>query len=130
MNKVVLFLLLILLSFNSYSEGFVTAKNIKVDLSGFVRNDFIYDSRRNLDACDHLLELYPLAPVYDTNGADINAKSSAQFLNTFSRIGTNFSGLEMGKTKINCLTWFKLLIQIFNIKINIIEIDLLFGLIA
>jgi hypothetical protein len=74
---------------------------VKVDLSGFVRNDFIYDSRRNLDACDHLLELYPLEPIYDSNGEDINAQSSAQFLNTFSRIGTGFSGLEMGKTKIS-----------------------------
>jgi hypothetical protein len=39
--------------------------------------------------------------VYDSNGEDINAKSSAQFLNTFSRIGTKLSGLEMGKTKIS-----------------------------
>jgi hypothetical protein len=103
MKKVVLISLLILLAFNSYPQGFVTAKNIKVDLSGFVRNDFIFDSRRNFDACDHLLEMYPLAPVYDSNGNDINAKSSAQFLNTFSRIGTSLSGLEMGKTKISGL---------------------------
>ena len=38
---------------------------------------------------------------YDSNGEDINAQPSAQFLNTFSRIGTNFSGLEMGKAKIS-----------------------------
>ena len=104
MNKVVIFSFLILFSFNSYSEGFVTSKNIKVDLSGFVRNDFIFDSRRNLDACDHLLELYPLKPDYDSNGEDINAQASAQFLNTFSRIGTSFSGLELGKTKISALS--------------------------
>ncbi len=101
MNKVVLFSLLIVISFNSFSQGFVTAKNVKVDLAGFVRNDFIFDSRRNFDACDHLLEMYPLEPVYDSNGKDINAQSSAQFLNTFSRIGTNFTGLEMGKTKVS-----------------------------
>jgi hypothetical protein len=101
MNKVLVVSLLILFSFNSYSEGFVTTKKIKVDLSGFVRNDFIFDSRRNLDACDHLLELYPLKPVYDTNGEDLNAQSSAQFLNTFSRIGTSFSGLEMGEAQIS-----------------------------
>ncbi len=101
MNKVVLFSLLIVISFDSFSQGFVTAKNVKVDLAGFVRNDFIFDSRRNFDACDHLLEMYPLEPVYDSNGNDMNAQSSAQFLNTFSRIGTNFTGLEMGKTKIS-----------------------------
>ncbi|MCA1759441.1 MAG: hypothetical protein LC658_06705, partial [Bacteroidales bacterium] len=77
MNKIILLSLLIFISFNSFSQGFVTAKNVKVDLAGFVRNDFIFDTRRNLDACDHLLEMYPLKPVYDTNGEDINAQPSA-----------------------------------------------------
>ncbi|HSO87206.1 MAG TPA: hypothetical protein VLQ91_11680 [Draconibacterium sp.] len=101
MNKIVLLLLLIFISLNSFSQGFITTKNVKADLAGFVRNDFIFDKRRNLDACDHLLEMYPLKPQYDSQGDDIYAQPSAQFLNTFSRIGFNFSGLEMGKTKIN-----------------------------
>ena len=106
MNKKYLFFLFVIVSYQGFSEGFLTEKKIKVDLAGFVRNDFIFDSRRNLDACDHLLELYPLAPEYDSNGEDINAKSSAQFLNTFSRIGTKISGLEMGKTKISAFIEF------------------------
>lgn len=101
MYKFGFLLALLLFPFHLFSQGFVTAKNIKADLSGFVRNDFIFDTRRNLDACDHLLEMYPLKPQYDSQGTDINAQPSAQFLNTFSRIGFNFSGLEMGKTKIN-----------------------------
>ncbi len=101
MIRIGLLLLLVIVSFNSFSQGFVTAKNVKADLAGFVRNDFIFDTRRNLDACDHLIEMYPLKPIYDSQGEDINAQPSAQFLNTFSRIGFNFSGLEMGKTKIN-----------------------------
>ncbi len=101
MKRIIFFLMLIPASFHSFSQGFITAKNVKVDLSGFVRNDFIFDSRRNLDACDHLLDMYPLKPVYDTNGKDINAQPSAQLLNTFSRIGTSFTGLEMGKSKIS-----------------------------
>ncbi len=101
MNKIFLLFLFSVFSIQALSQGFVTAKNVKVDFSGFVRNDFIYDSRRNLDACDHLLEMYPLEPVYDSNGEDINAQSSAHFLNTFSRIGLLASGLEMGKTTIS-----------------------------
>jgi hypothetical protein len=101
MNRIILLFLTLTCSYQAFSQGFVTAKNVKVDLSGFVRNDFIYDSRRNLDACDHLLEIYPLKPLYDSNGEDINAQPTAQFLNTFSRLGFGFSGLEMGKTKIN-----------------------------
>lgn len=99
MKRILPFLLL-LISFTSFSQGFFTAKNIKVELSGFVRNDFIFDTRRNLDACDGLLEFMPMAPDYDTNGKDINAQPSAQFLNTFTRFGTGLSGLEMGKAKV------------------------------
>jgi hypothetical protein len=99
MKRILPFLLL-LISFTSFSQEFFTAKNIKVELSGFVRNDFIFDTRRNLDACDRLLEFMPMAPDYDTNGKDINAQPSAQFLNTFTRFGTGLSGLKMGKATI------------------------------
>ncbi len=92
--------LLILVSISTFSQGFQTAKKINVELSGFVRNDFIFDTRRNVSACDELLEMFPLKPEYDTNGADINAKASAQFLNIFTRFGTRFSGLELGKAEV------------------------------
>ena len=99
MKRILPFLLL-LISVTSFSQGFFTSKNIKVDLTGFVRNDFIFDTRRNLDACDRLLEFMPMAPDFDTNGEDINAQPSAQFLNTFTRFGTGLSGLEMGNAII------------------------------
>ena len=98
--KRILPVLLIFLSLTSFSQGFFSAQNMKVELKGFVRNDFIIDSRRNVDACDRLLELLPLKPEYDSNGEDINAQPSAQFLNTFTRFGTGISGLEMGKAKV------------------------------
>ncbi|MEZ5106685.1 MAG: hypothetical protein R2757_19435 [Draconibacterium sp.] len=104
--KAIISFLFILLWMGSLAEGFVSAKGLKMDFTGFVRNDFIYDSRRNVDACDHLLDFFPLQPVYDENGEDINAVGSAQLLNTFSRIGTRFTGLEMGKIKISAYMEF------------------------
>lgn len=98
--KRILSLLLVLFSLSSISQEVSTKQKIKMQFTGFVRNDFIIDSRRNIDACDHLLELFPAKPSYDSNGEDINAKGSAHFLNTFSRIGSRFSGLEIGKAKI------------------------------
>lgn len=98
--KRILSFLLIVLSLNVYAQGFLSSKNIKVDLSGFVRNDFIFDTHENVDACDHLLEMFPSPAFYDSNGKDINAHPSAQFLNTFTRFGTKFSGLEMGKAQV------------------------------
>lgn len=106
MKRSLIFIVLICTVLNSYSEGFVTAKNVKVDFTGFVRNDFIYDSRRNVDACDHLLDFFPQKPDFDKNGNDINAAGTAQFLNTFSRVGTKFSGLEMKNVKINAYLEF------------------------
>ncbi len=93
-----------IISVCAYSQGFLSSKNINVELSGFVRNDFIFDSRKNIDACDHLLELFPDVKLLDTNGDDINAQPSAHLLNTFTRFGTKFSGLEMGKAKISAYT--------------------------
>ena len=100
MKKLVV-LFLVLLSLGAFSQDFLTKKGMKFELSGFVRNDFILDSRENVDACDHLLELLPKSPFYDSNGEDIYAHPSAHFLNTFSRLGTRFSGLEMGSSKIS-----------------------------
>ena len=61
-----------------------------MDFTGFVRNDFIFDTHRNVDACDHLLDFFPTKPVYDENGEDIDAIGTAQFLNTFTRFGYPF----------------------------------------
>ncbi|WP_147384345.1 hypothetical protein [Maribellus luteus] len=94
-------LFLILLAMGATSQNMLTKKGLNFELSGFVRNDFIYDTHRNVDACDHLLDFFPTKPVYDANGEDLNAIGTAQILNTFSRIGSRFSGLEMGNTKIS-----------------------------
>ena len=39
MNRIILLLTIVSASFNAFSQGFITAKNVKVDLTGFVRND-------------------------------------------------------------------------------------------
>jgi hypothetical protein len=88
-------------SLTGYGQGLTTLKNIKIDFSGFVRNDFIHDTRKNISASDNLLEFYPEAPVYDQEGKDMNARPNAQLMNTFSRIGTRFSGLELGKATVS-----------------------------
>ena len=106
MNKISLFLLFVISSYQVFSQGFITAKDVKFDLSGFVRNDFIFDSRRNVDACDQLFEMFPQKPVYDSNGEDINAQPSVKMINTFTRFGTRFSGLEIGEAKIGAYVEF------------------------
>ena len=98
--KLFLSAFLIFLSSATFAQGFLTLKNIKMDFTGFVRNDFILDTRKNVQACDHLLEFFPDRAVYDQNGDDINAQPSAHLLNTFTRFGTRFTGLNMGNAKL------------------------------
>ena len=104
--KAIFSFLFLVLWLGSQAQGFFTNKGVQMDFTGFVRNDFIYDTHRNVDACDHLLDFFPTKPVYDNNGEDINAVGTAQFLNTFSRIGSRFSGLEIGKAKVSAYIEF------------------------
>jgi hypothetical protein len=90
---IILFLIISALGVNA--QDFLTQKGMKLEISGFVRNDFIFDTHENVDACDHLLDIFPKKPEYDSNGEDILAHPSAHFLNIFTRFGTRFSGLEM-----------------------------------
>ena len=54
--KKLLVLFLALASLSVYSQEFKTSKGLKFDLSGFVRNDFIFDSRKNVTAADVLVQ--------------------------------------------------------------------------
>lgn len=100
MKKFILFIFLAI-SFSAFSQGVKTAKNVTLDFSGFVRNDIFFDSRRNVDALDHLVELYPKRPVLDANGNDLNEVASTTFLGIFSRFGTRVSGLQIGEAKLS-----------------------------
>lgn len=99
--KKLLIVILVISSFGVYSQEFLTKKGMKLELSGFVRNDFIIDTHENMQACDHLLEIFPKKPFYDSQGEDIYAHPSAHFLNIFTRFGTRFTGLEMGNAKVS-----------------------------
>lgn len=106
MKKIILLSFVLVMAFQSFSQNFITVKSANMEFTGFVRNDFIYDSRRNVDACDHLLDFFPKKPELDENGEDLNAVGTAQILNTFSRIGSRFTGLEMGKVKVSAYLEF------------------------
>ncbi|HPT30611.1 MAG TPA: hypothetical protein PLW67_02170, partial [Prolixibacteraceae bacterium] len=78
----------------------MTEKKVNLSFSGFVKNDFIVDTRRNSEAVDGLYTLWPLKPQYDANGEDINAQPSARMFCISTRFATRLSGLELGKSKV------------------------------
>ena len=99
MNRIFVVILL-LLALPSFSQIILTEKKLNLSFSGFVRNDFIIDSRHNVDGIEELFTYWPQRPEYDANGRDIYRHPSAKMLNIFTRFGTRFSGLELGKAKV------------------------------
>ncbi|MGE0090103.1 MAG: hypothetical protein AB7S50_11605 [Bacteroidales bacterium] len=71
------------------------AKKIDFNLSGFIRSDFYYDSRQNVEALEGLLHIYPKDLNLDANGNDINAKSSVGLVDIASRITGSITGPDV-----------------------------------
>lgn len=88
------------LSVPLYAQTILTEKKVNMSISGFVKNDFIFDTRRNAEAVDGLYTLWPSKPVYDANGEDINAQPSARMFCISTRFASRFSGLEIGNVKV------------------------------
>lgn len=84
-------------------QGILTEKGLNLNFSGFIKNDFILDSRRNVEAVDGLYTWWPVKPVLDADGKDINAVPSARMLSISSRFTTRFSGLTIGSASVGAL---------------------------
>ncbi len=91
---------LLFVTFPAFSQTILTEKKLNLAFSGFVKNDFILDSRRNAEAVDGLYTLWPLKPSYDAGGEDINAQPSARMFAISTRFATRLSGLELGQVKV------------------------------
>jgi hypothetical protein len=98
--KKILFFCLVIFAIPSFAQTILTEKKVTLGFSGFVKNDFIVDTRRNLEAVDGLYTLWPLKPSLDANGKDINAQPSARMFCISTRFATRLSGLELGKSKV------------------------------
>lgn len=77
----------------------VAEKEWDVTMYGFIRTDYIYDSRKSASVRESQLNLYPLdAPA---TGDDLNAVGSSNFLSVVSRLGTKVKGPNVWGAKMN-----------------------------
>jgi hypothetical protein len=67
-------------------------KEYNIKWSGFVKNDFFFDSRQNVTAREGHFLLFPAAKNLDADGKDINAQPSLNFLAIQSRLTAKLSG--------------------------------------
>ncbi|MBN2347785.1 MAG: hypothetical protein JXJ22_03045 [Bacteroidales bacterium] len=87
MKKSILLLMAVLFLLNSKNYAQENEeKNFGIKFSGFVKNDFFFDSRQTTAAREGHFLLWPSAVNEDINGDDINAKSNFNFLAVQSRL--------------------------------------------
>ena len=67
-------------------------KQYGIKFSGFVKNDFFFDSRQTVTAREGHFMLWPSAESLDFNSDDINAKANLNFLAIQSRLSGKISG--------------------------------------
>jgi hypothetical protein len=104
MKKCCLILLIGLASLKGYSQTAPAApseKDWSVSLYGFVRTDYIYDSRKSATVRENNLNLYPLDVALDANGKDANAVPQSNFLSLTSRFGIKVKGPDVWGAKMN-----------------------------
>ena len=98
MKKYYLILVLGIASLEGYAQTPAPAvttppeKEWEISLYGFVRTDYIWDTRKSVMAREYELNLFPLDEVLDANGKDINAVGQSNFLSVTSRIGVKVKG--------------------------------------
>jgi hypothetical protein len=61
-------------------------------IGGFVRTDFIWDSRKSAQVREDHLNLYPLDILKDANGKDLNSSPQSNFLSITSRVNLKITG--------------------------------------
>ncbi|HEX2935431.1 MAG TPA: hypothetical protein VHO72_08765 [Bacteroidales bacterium] len=67
-------------------------KPVEVKISGFILNNMFLDTRKNVDALDGLLLLFPQPEMKNSNGEDLNDVENATLLSFASRLKFAITG--------------------------------------
>ena len=70
-----------------------------LQISGFARIDYLYDTRQTSEAIEGLFTFYPLNKLPDANGKDINAAPKANFISVASRMSARFYAPDVWNAK-------------------------------
>jgi len=76
-------------------------KEWDVSLYGFIRTDYIWDSRKSAQVREYNLNLYPLDEAPDVNNSDLNAASASNFLALVTRLGVKAKGPNVWGAKMS-----------------------------
>ena len=105
---------------------------------GFVRSDWYYNSRQNVEALDGLFNIFPKPGVVNViTGEDTNATPASEMLSVASRLGFDFTGTAIlgakSSAKIECdfagitSSYYLIRIRQAYMKLNWEKTELLVG---
>jgi cell division protein FtsI/penicillin-binding protein 2 len=99
MKKIVIILFAVILPVITLAQG--SDPKFGINFSGFIKNDFFWDSRQNVSIREGHFLLYPSKVDRDAFGNDMNAKSSFNFLSIQSRLTVKITGPDVCKAKLS-----------------------------
>jgi hypothetical protein len=91
-NLLIFVLIFVFVNSAHFAFGQKDEKQFGVKFSGYVKNDFYYDTREVVNGREGHLLLWPQSPSYDTEGRDINAHGKFHFLAIQTRLTGNITG--------------------------------------
>jgi hypothetical protein len=128
------FLPIIFVTFSTFTYGQQTVDKFK--LYGFIRNDFYYNSRQNVESIDGVYHLFP-KPIEIASGVDKNGAPQAEMLSIATRLGLDLNGSDVfgakssGKIEADFAgfssNYYVLRIRHAYIKLNWAKTELLLG---
>ena len=96
-------------------------KKFGIKFSGFVKNDFFYDSRQTVSAREGHFLLWPAPEKPDEAGNDINAKTNFNFLAIQSRLKAAITGPDAFGAKTSAVIEADFFAQL-NANINLLRL--------
>lgn len=86
---------------NDTTKSAKKANPYELEIYGFVRNDFTFDSRKTLASVGELFNFIPMDNQFNSLGEDLNAEPSARLLAVVSRLGFNVKSPEFNGMHFN-----------------------------
>lgn len=87
------------LSAFSQKDSIKLGRSFGLQISGFARADYIYDTRQTSEVLEGLFSFYPLPPQPDAIGNDINTADKTNFIAIASRLSTRFYAPDVFNAK-------------------------------
>jgi hypothetical protein len=104
--KKIIFLSFAALSMSGFSQTAIpaapaapAANDYSISWYGFVRTDYIWDTRKSAQVREDQLNLYPTDVSLDGAGNDVNAVGQSNFLSVVSRLGVKVKGPDVWGAK-------------------------------